>query len=610
MSNTVIPYEAQFIVIIADPTKQGLSSKLTTVKGALGKMGGIRTFEPAFEISALNYYNAAIPGWSFDSYRDLTHPVDHINLVNLLPVGATPKADLANAEMLWDGDSGNLVGMKTFSGSKGSESPLLSIMTGSAGSGKSQAVNDILVQTEPYFDYTCIVDVGNSYGVYTKCVEPGAEPYMIRSNGNWTFNPFDTRGLPLSNEIFANVVAILGLLAGKSSDEERRRYREGVMLDKIKAIYLDFYRRFAREHPAKISAIAREALVVERWETERNVAGEGYIDAFVAWREFQKESEDEAADWLNAYSDAEIKSRVEDPFNEQKLLNLSFAWFSPEEFPQLHDVVDEFDAQSRTKKPTRETEELGTLAVLLRTWLADGQYGPIVDGVSNIKLDGKIVHFELGQIKESESDLLAVTGFLITNDVRNHMMSMPRGKRKRLILEELTAFLELENGPKIVADFYARMRKYNCWVLSILQQFASIKKKNAAVLSVVVGNALQVFILKSNDKNDLDALGETYPVAEVTKRIVMQFPKPSGDGPEVFSGMALLQLQDGRTKTTIVRNYAHDEMLYISSSTGSIFEQRAKELRGADDVLETIIENVKKKNRKKLEKGNNDEETH
>jgi hypothetical protein len=39
-------------------------------------------------------------------------------------------------------------------------------------------------------------------------------------------------------------------------------------------------------------------------------------------------------------------------------------------------------------------------------------------GVTNIRLEGKIVHFELGWIKESEQELLAVAGFLITNDVR------------------------------------------------------------------------------------------------------------------------------------------------------------------------------------------------
>ena len=71
------------------------------------------------------------------------------------------------------------------------------------------------------------------------------------------------------------------------------------------------------------------------------------------------------------------------------------------------------------------------IAKLLEAWLRGGPYGPIVDGVTNIDLARRIVHFELGHIKESEPDLLAVAGLLITNDVRDHLMTMRRGARKR-----------------------------------------------------------------------------------------------------------------------------------------------------------------------------------
>jgi type IV secretory system conjugative DNA transfer VirD4/TraG family protein len=229
---------------------------------------------------------------------------------------------------------------------------------------------------------------------------------------------------------------------------------------------------------------------------------------------------------------------------------------------------------------------------LLEIWLRDGPYGPIVDGITNIDLRRKIVHFELGKIKESEQELLAVAGFLISNDVRNYIMTMRRGARKRLILEEFSHILALDNGPKMARDFWERMRKYNCWMLGILQNFARLYEQNPGVTGAILSNSDQVILLKSNNKKDLELVGQSYPIPDITKDTVMRFPIPSGHGKEVFSGFGLVQIQDGRPKVTIGRNYAHDEMLYVSSSTGSVFEERSKQLKNEPDIVEAVIKNA------------------
>ena len=41
---------------------------------------------------------------------------------------------------------------------------------------------DLLTQTEPYYDYTVIVEEGLSYGVYTQTVADGAKPIIIQPN--------------------------------------------------------------------------------------------------------------------------------------------------------------------------------------------------------------------------------------------------------------------------------------------------------------------------------------------------------------------------------------------------------------------------------------------
>jgi hypothetical protein len=338
--------------------------------------------------------------------------------------------------------------------------------------------------------------------------------------------------------------------------------------------------------------IAREALCVERWHKERSGQGDGFVDAFVEFQEFRKDNPEDACEWLASYSESEIATYIENPTSDALLGNMVFAHFRPEEFPTLYEVQDEIQTQGRKRPATPESEEYALLGKLLEIWLRDGPYGPIVDGVTNIDLEKKIVHFELGKIKESERELLAVAGFLIMNDVRNHIMTMPRSLRKRLILEELSAVMDMDNGPKIARDYWERARKYNCWVLGILQNFARLYEQNPGVTGAILSNSDQVILLKSNNKKDLNLVSQSYPIPEITKDAVMRFPIPGGSRADVFSGFGLIQIHDGRPKVTLGRNYAHDEMLYVSSSTGSVFEERSKQLKNEPDIVEAIIENA------------------
>jgi hypothetical protein len=143
-------------------------------------------------------------------------------------------------------------------------------------------------------------------------------------------------------------------------------------------------------------------------------------------------------------------------------------------------------------------------------------------------------------------------------------------------------------------DFWERMRKYNCWMLGILQNFARLYEQNPGVTGAILSNSDQVLLLKSNNKKDLDLVSQSFPIPAITKDAVMRFPSPSGTGKDVFSGFTLVQIQDGRPKVTIARNYAHDEMLYVSSSTGSVFEERSKQLKNQPDIVEAIIRFAKR----------------
>ena len=174
--------------------------------------------------------------------------------------------------------------------------------------------------------------------------------------------------------------------------------------------------------------------------------------------------------------------------------NLAFAYFTPREYPtyrMLQELIQLDGSEAAS----------GDLATRLLPWCADGNYGRLLDGASNISLTGKIAHFELGYIPEAAKLLRAVAGFLITNYTRQHIITMPRRLRKRNVYEEVARLLDIPGGEQIVEESYAQMRRFNCWNISIVQQYSRFKESR--IRSAVFGNSRQFFLMRQNDRADL-----------------------------------------------------------------------------------------------------------
>jgi hypothetical protein len=278
-----------------------------------------------------------------------------------------------------------------------------------------------------------------------------------------------------------------------------------------------------------------------------------------------------------------------DPATEHLVQNLAFAFWSPEMFPTLSDLQDELQSASLGKGS--HIELCATLASLLRPWLRDGRYGPIVDGPSNVDLgsaqisesdDLKVVHFELGELGESEADLRAVAGFLITNELRNHIQGMPRGIRKQVIIEEMVSFLKVPNGAEIVVDYYQKMRKYSCQVTSVFQNYSTLLEASPKVAKAIVSNSSAMLLLRNHNRKDLDQLGEFMPrpLPEVIKDQITRFPKPAElAGDQAHAGFVYVRLDQEEPRFTVGRNYISQEVEEITSSSGDVFERKKQELR-------------------------------
>jgi TraG P-loop domain len=282
----------------------------------------------------------------------------------------------------------------------------------------------------------------------------------------------------------------------------------------------------------------------------------------------------------------EILALDRDPGTEHLVRSFAFASWTPEMFPTLFDLQDELAAAGRQRGPHQEL--CANLASLLRPWLRDGRYGPIVDGAGNVDLGVtsssgllKVVHFELGEMGKSESELKAVVGFLITNQVRNHIQRMPRGIRKQVIIEEMTSFLKVPNGEEIVIDYYERMRKYSAQVVSVFQQYSTLLEAHPKVAKAIIGNSAAMLLLRNTSRRDLESLSSFVRLPEVIKDKLTSFPLPESmkGRPDAYAGFVYAQLDGPEPRFTVGRNVISQEVERITSSSGDMFEQKLRDLR-------------------------------
>ncbi len=589
-TNEVVPYRMHLIVRVWDRNPDNCASKLSAIKNSILKLGGAQAYEPTLPTSVRNYWQLCMPGWTWANYNDFKLYVEDVNLADLLPVSSTPTGDLAEAEAIYDGPRGALVGTTTFVGNKGAMRPEHGIMFGASGAGKSVFTIDLLTQTAPYYDYTAIVEEGLSYNLFTRLY--GCKPIIVQPNGNLTFNYFDTRGLPLTSDQLGGATAIAHLMAGPPPDIDKDRIRQALLSKQIERIYVDQFETWASRSPEGRFEAARRVNVAEEWRRRKMPQGTVLADA---WMDFSAEilEGNAEAHELNrlAIDPGIVEDYLNNPGNQWDLMSLAYTLMKAEDMPTHSQFVELLNLESRQR---RAHEDLGLLRMLLEPWSRTGRYGSILDGVNNVDLSGKVVHFELSYIPESAKELRTVAAFLITNDLRKEIMSRPRSTRKRVILEELSAFLAMPDGDRITREYYERMRKYSCWVFSIIQQFGRIK--DHPVRSSVVGNSRIMFMLKQPDQRDVESMSEGFRIPSITKKQVTSFPDPSEMKTDPYGSFVYYHEATGRPRIAIGRHQASKEMILASATSGEAFERQNEELKEfGGDAYKMILSQAKSK---------------
>jgi hypothetical protein len=607
MQGQTIPFKAFFAIRVWDKSKDGLNAKAGAIKNAINSMNSAQYFESNLPSTSKNLFFQTWPGWTWGRYEHRKLYSEHRYLADMLPVTSTFTGHLATAEAIYDGPANNLVGIETFSGSKDNQSPQHAVLLGMSGAGKSVTVCDLLSQTEGYFAYTVIIEEGLSYGIYTQTVEPGARPIIIHPDGDLTINYLDTKGLPLTPDHLSAATALVARMIGTSSQEDKQMLRQAQIAKYLNLLYEDSFQDWQKKRPDQLLAIARHALALQKFRAERMPPGATSLETFADFRDRAVPGSHQPEPGTNGGSSGQTSSHTAIAFNEwgrnylaqideatvlkflkeprtsREVRNLAFAYFSPDEFP-THRMLQELMMLDPVGS---ERDQIIEIATLILPWCRDGNYGCLFDGTSNLSLTGKIAHFELGYIPESAKELKAAAGFLITNHARKHIITLPRALRKRNVYEEVARFLDIPGGQEIVQESYAQLRKFNCWNISIVQQYARFKQSR--IRSAVFGNSRQFFIMRQNDRADLDDMGKDIALPEVTQHAIMNYPLPDHQSGQKYSPFTYFHTDSGRNLCGTVHNVSSREMLYCSSSSGEHFDKRARELRQSPNIVEGII---------------------
>jgi TraG P-loop domain len=583
MSNKIIPYKAQLIVIACDRTVDGLESRLEAVRAALGKTGA-EASEPSLPTSVIAFYNCATPGFGpWAKYQDFWHKMDDaINVANMCPAGSTPRGDLNEADWIADGDANNLVGGRLFVGLH----PLHLLVIAETGAGKSVIVQTFVLQSAIGLKFLVVIDDGLSWLMTCHRLDPSSRPIVIRANGTETFNIFDTRGCPLTAKHLIGATALCHLLVGRSSDEDKDKLRVSLLEQAIKEVYAAAYRRWRKDHPEQHYRLSIETATLLAFQRANRI--EDFLEAFVEARIVRKLNPEALLEYEDTIDESAALGLDRDPKTEHLVRDLAFAGWTHEMFPTLWDLQDELHSWGLQKGPHQELH--ATLATLLRPWLRDGRYSVLLDGASNVDLGSpemcesdplKVVHFDFGQIGKAESELRAVAGFLIANEVRNHIEGMPRDLRKQVVIEEMMAFLKVPNGAEVVIDYWERMRKYSCQVLGVFQQYSTLLKAHPAVASAIIGNSSSLLLLRNDNRQDLDTLGSFIYLPETIKEQLTKFPKPGElkGRDDAYAGFVYVRKEGAKSRFTVGRNLISQEVEEITSSSGDDIEKKRRELR-------------------------------
>ena len=571
----VTPFKYDFVVHVWDGTEDGLISKTRQIEAAFGQMEDAQccTSNISSAATTKNIWYQTWPGWLWGKYDHHADSGMDEWLADILPLSSTFTGLLDGAEALYDGSNHNLIGVRNFL----SGTPQLAVMLGMTRGGKSAFMCDLLSQTDPYYDFTLIVEEGLSYGIWTQAL--GSTPIIIQPDGDLTINYLDTHGGPLTNLQITTAAALVLKMMGHPADEDRRNLRLAQITQYIEELYTDRFNEWISEDASRLDMVARNAMANLEYKAAHLPLTATFLDA---WTEFLHVASEDKRQSLIARATPEAITRfLKSPDTERYVRNTAFAFFKPTDYP-THDLL--LHLMRTAPFPEHDPREVDHMVTLLDPWNEQR----LISGHSTMSITGRIAHFDLTYIPESNGQLKELAGFLIANYGRQHIITLPRGKRKRVIFEEVARTLDIPGGERLVSEFYAQLSKFSTWIVSILQQYDRLQ--HSGIRPIVFGNAKQFFFTRMNDRQEIENVARDLELSDATKEAISRYPLPEHiSDHSKYAALTYYQLDAQQPLCGTIVNQASKEMRYCSSSTGNDFDERSRKLRNYPDIIKGIL---------------------
>jgi hypothetical protein len=309
------------------------------------------------------------------------------------------------------------------------------------------------------------------------------------------------------------------------------------------------------------------------------------LEAWADLKDWQMREPDKNREFTSQITEEEVTNFLKEPETRHLVMRHAFSHFTRTEFP-THSTLLQTMSVYREKSHNQET--ISNLCALLKEWSYQGSNGKLFDGYLNQDFKGKLTIFELGRISEAATHLKNLSGFLLSNYIRQHIVSLPRRLRKRVVFEEAARFMGIEGGEKVMSEMYAQLPKFNSWILSVVQQYGRFKESKIA--NAVFGNSNQHYLLAQKSPEDVDDLGQRIDLPQIAKESILghKMPQMIKTKPR-YSSFTYYQVDERRPIIVNTRNISSPEMLYVSSSTPAEYDERQRVLKKYDSVLDGIV---------------------
>jgi len=581
LSSVTIPFNLLFTVRVWSPTAEGIAAKALAMRTALQGIDGAEFMQVNNAAQARHLFYETLPGNLGGTYRGWDIYVENHNLVDLMPLSSTFTGHLDDAQALYDSPGNSVVGVRLVTPNG---TPQHSIVVGVNGSGKSAFLIDLMSQTDCEWAYRFYQEEGLS--LVTQAQLCGMKSLVLRESGDVTLNPFDTLGLPLSSYTVARVVRTCMKLVGLSRDEDRNRRREGLIGEYVRSHFEDCAEDWRNADPARWSRIARRSLAAER----SRKGDDDFVDACLALAELERTDPAGAAELVAAPTEEEV-ARVEmTPQGRRNTLSLAFSMFSAGDYPRFDGLVALMrHGRLPHHRSAAVASELDFLSSELAKGLrAGGVVGAFIDGPTNVDVRGAGLHFDTSRLPDGT--LKELSGYVVFDHVRQHILALPRASSKVMLLDELRRILLIPGATEFVKELLAQMRKYRCVFVGAFQEPSQIDDIDPALTDLLLGQCKQHFLMRQNNADQVARVGRVIGLPAAAQRAVLQHPLVEHQRQKRRASFLTYFSSEGATPVCgTVRVEIDPAMLYVAESSGAVFDRRMQALGKYPSVFHGVV---------------------